>query len=136
MKKRELSKYYLIGLIFVILLLAFFIIRPFIGDILTGIVISYIFYPLYKKLSSKINKTLSAFLICGLIVLTISIPLIILGNAIYGESFKVYRDFKDSAQISEAINGCKENSGFVCKAVSFAGSQISNPVFKGSIEKI
>ncbi len=135
MKKNEISKYYLLGLIFLIIFLAFLIIRPFITDILASIVISYIFYPLYSKLSTKINKTIAAFLVCGLIILTVTLPIIFLVNSIYGESFKIYREFKESLPVHEAINGCKENNGIVCNAVTYISVISSNPVIKGSIEK-
>ena len=69
--KNMISAILIIGLF----ILAIMIIRPVAMSILFGILLAYIFYPLYKYLLNKIkNENLSAFIIClGLIIIILII---------------------------------------------------------------
>ena len=69
-------------------MLILFILRPFIGTILTAIVISYLCYPLYRWIDWKSkNRTVSAFVTLFLLILIISIPSAFVINAISKEAF-------------------------------------------------
>lgn len=86
MNKKDFNKYVFILFIIILGVIAFFIAKPFINDMLSALVIAYIFYPLYKKIYSKVGyKFLSALLIILLIFFVIVIPLIWLGSSFYSE---------------------------------------------------
>ncbi len=70
------------ALIIGLFILAIMIIRPVAMSILFGILLAYIFYPIYKWTVSKIkNENLSALLIClGLIALIIFVATLIFGS--------------------------------------------------------
>jgi len=60
----------------IILYLSFLLIKPFIGSLVSAIIISYILYPFYKKINIKLkHKNLSLLLILLVIVFLILIPL-------------------------------------------------------------
>ena len=61
-----------IGIIAILMFIAFLLIRPFIISILTAAILSYLFYPLYNRIKAKTEKpNLSALIIClGIVLLT------------------------------------------------------------------
>jgi predicted PurR-regulated permease PerM len=83
-------------LLFLIAFIAFIyasykIASPFLGDILAGIVLTIVAYPLYNKLKNKIKKqTLSAFLVTLFIVLLIIIPTFFFANTLLHEAITIH----------------------------------------------
>ncbi|MFA4960558.1 MAG: AI-2E family transporter [Candidatus Pacearchaeota archaeon] len=68
-----------IGLILVVFILAFFVLRPIVMSIIFGLLFAYIFTPVYKKINSKVKyKNLSALILIFAIIILIAIPLIYL----------------------------------------------------------
>ena len=68
--------------------LSFLLIRPFIGQLLFAVVLSYLFYPIYLKVKKKIHKeALSAFLVTLLITIIILGPLLFVVSTLLGEVF-------------------------------------------------
>ncbi len=65
--------YVILSLFVLVLILSFVVVQPFIISFLSGLVLSYLFYPVYKKLNSKIgNDTVSAFImvitLCAIVI--------------------------------------------------------------------
>jgi predicted PurR-regulated permease PerM len=86
--KRILTTTILIGL----LVLAYFIIKPIILSIIGGIVLAFIFFPVYDWLNKKIkHKNISASIIVTFLVIIILIPLWFLVPLIVRQSFEVFR---------------------------------------------
>ncbi|MDD5193823.1 MAG: AI-2E family transporter [Candidatus Nanoarchaeia archaeon] len=69
-------------LIAVIFIIAFFVIKPIIIPMIYGILLAYIFYPIYKFFLKKIkNKNISALIVCaGLIIILLAITFLIFQN--------------------------------------------------------
>jgi len=69
-------------LIIGLFILAVLIVKPIITSIILGVLLAYIFYPIYRWLASKTNnKNFSAFLVCiGLVILIIIIIGIIVSS--------------------------------------------------------
>lgn len=66
--------------VIVVLVLSFMIIRPFLVPIISGAVLAYLFYPIYKFMAQRLPKvlpgeTISAILTCLLIILIVLIPM-------------------------------------------------------------
>lgn len=131
MKKEEISKYYLLALIFLIILLAFLIIKPFIKEILIGIIISYIFYPIYKKINKRLNSTLSALIICCLVILLVTLPLVFIINTVYNEASKVFVEYKEKTPLTDIAGRCKQNNGLFCNILAKSEEILSNQKYKG-----
>ena len=86
-----LKKIMTIVILAVLVVLAFFLLKPILLSIIVGIILAYIFTPLYKRLY-KVTKlrNLSAFFICVLFVLGLVIPAIFLTPIVVEQSIKVY----------------------------------------------
>lgn len=135
MKKKEISRYYLLALIFLIILLAFLIIRPFIKDVLIAIIISYVFYPIYKRINTRLNSTLSALVVCLLVILLVTLPLIFVLNAVYDESFRIYSEYlQGKSPLDEITKNCIRYKGHLCNFITGVKNLMSNPLFKGLYE--
>ena len=91
MEKDKFKKYFIIITAIILAVVSFIIIKPFINAILAGLIATYIFYPLQKRLSSKINKYVAAAFVTLLIILIVTIPLFFVANAIVKESISIYQ---------------------------------------------
>jgi len=78
-------------LFIVLLLLALWVILPFLLTIIGGLIVAFIFYPVHKRLSRLIrSKGLSAFIITLLILVIFTVPLFLLAQAFVKESYSSY----------------------------------------------
>lgn len=91
MEKEKFKKYFIIITAIILAVVSFIIIKPFINAILAGLIATYIFYPLQKRLSSKINKYVIAAFVTLLIILIVTIPLFFVANTIVKESILIYQ---------------------------------------------
>lgn len=86
---------------FLIFLLAIFIltiqvIRPFLGVLAFGVIISVLFWPIYNKIYARIKSANIASLLTVLLVLLIVLlPLWLFGQVIFNEAFGLYYNYKD-----------------------------------------
>lgn len=112
------------------MILSFFIVKPFITAILSGMIISYIFYPVYKKLNNKINKkNLSAFITSFLIILLLVIPVFLIINSAAQETRIFYVRAKQMFIGGEIFNvECGDGeTGGICSLSNFIKDLSSNP---------
>lgn len=94
------SKYLFIGVFLIIAILSFLVIKSFITSILSSIVLSYLTYPIYKRLNNYIkNKSISALLIIFLLILIIFIPMFFAINSLFKESLFIYNYLKSNELI-------------------------------------
>ena len=90
------SKYFFILSFVAIIILSLYLIRPFIVAVSAGIVLSYIFYPVYKIVNRVIkNKNISSILVSLLVILIILIPILFAANAVINESVKFFYSVRD-----------------------------------------
>ena len=74
-----------------ILLLAFYITRPFLPALFTGGIIAYLSYPLYKKILTRIkNKNAASLIVSVFIILLLIIPIVVLLGLISKEAYDTY----------------------------------------------
>lgn len=75
MTREHIFFYFFIGLITFFFIVALLTLSPFITPILWAIIFTIILYPLYDYLTSKIkSKSISAFIVTGIVLLIIVIP--------------------------------------------------------------
>jgi len=95
-EKKEGAKYITIGLIIFILLLTFFIIKPFFIALLSAAVIAYVFYPLYRWVKRFIkNDNLASAIVLITVVLLFLVPLFLVLNTLVREAFGFYSTASD-----------------------------------------
>lgn len=134
-----------------ILLLAFYIIKPFLPALLTGAIIAYLSYPLYIKTLKYIhNKNLASFAVTVIIVLLLTVPFIIVLGLVSKEAVATYNSLSQNG-LSE--NGQKHNVGanfmkivcnnenwYSCRLAKYFVNLLPNDdvdyFLKASIEKI
>ena len=92
----------------VLLVISFFIVQPFLKIIFLGALFAYVSYPLYRKFNRKINSTVSALLICFLILLIIVVPAVFFVKGLIQESYSIFIIFKQKLAIG-LISNCKSN---------------------------
>ena len=80
----------------IILYLSFLLFKPFIGSLISAIIISYILYPFYKKINSKLkHKNLSLLLILLIVVFLILIPLGLILYTLVDDMESLFDSFKN-----------------------------------------
>ena len=135
MKKKELSKYNFIVFVTIAIILAFLVIKPFIRDILSAVLIAYIFYPVYKSLNKWFSRSLSSFIVCILVVLTVTIPLAFVFNSMYDESVKIYTKYRHSS-LSDIFESCHNENNPICTAFTEIKSLLEIPLLRNLFSDI
>ena len=78
-------------ILIVLLVLAFFILKPILLASILGIILAFIFMPVYDWLKEKIRyKNLSAFILCLLLIIIIILPFWFLTPIFINQSVKIY----------------------------------------------
>ena len=107
-----------------ILLLAFYITKPFLPALLTGAIISYLAYPLYEKTLKHVkNKNFASLVIAVFIVLLFTLPFIIVIGLVSKEAYATYTTLNQQNLGTNFISiVCKDESWLSCRTVkSFLG---------------
>lgn len=80
-------------ILIILIVLSFFLLRPIITAILFGIILAFIFTPVYDFLFKYIKrKNITAFLMCILLISLIVVPLWYVFPVAIDQSIKFYRD--------------------------------------------
>lgn len=86
------KKFAIITILVFMVVLSFFIIKPILISIMTGLIFAYIFNPVYKILNKYIKyKGISAFIVCTVVILIIVIPIWFFAPVAIKHTFEVYR---------------------------------------------
>jgi len=97
MKLRKHSKYFLFALFILLLIGAFLIVKPFIGAILTSLVLGYIFFPVYKWMNRWIKKpTVSALLMILILLVVIFVPAFFFFDMLFTEAATWYGSYQST----------------------------------------
>lgn len=97
---KEVNNYIRYGLILLLLILSYFIIKPYLTLIILSLILAYMAFPLYKRLRNKWNENLSAAILTISIFFIIVIPLLFLANSLFQQAANIYtttniEDIKD-----------------------------------------
>lgn len=91
-KFKNYSKYFFIILFLIVTILSFWLIKPYITAILGAFGLTYLFFPLYRRLYAKTKrKNLSAILMLILVIVIIVIPIFFIVNAMVKEALNLYQ---------------------------------------------
>lgn len=107
-----------------ILLLAFYITKPFLPALFTGAIIAYLSYPLYEKALKYIkNKNFALFIVTIFITLLFTVPFILVLGLVSKEAYSTYTTLSQhniGTNFLKII--CKDESWLSCRAAkSFVG---------------
>jgi predicted PurR-regulated permease PerM len=94
MDDKDIKKFMIPVIVILLAFLSFLIIKPLSSSICFGLLLAYIFYPLYLKLKLKVkSENFSAFLIVTATFLIIFIPPLLLIPSFIKELFEAYLSF-------------------------------------------
>ncbi len=111
------------------LVLVFFILRPFMTAILFSIVITYIFYPLCRFLNRRLkNKNLSALIVVIVVILVVTLPLFFTLNAVSREARINYLLIKQKITSGKIFDvECKVNNAQWCRLTNNIEGLLQDP---------
>jgi len=102
MKREYLFTALFFTLVAIIFYLAFLVFRPYLASIFWGIILTMVFFPIYKKLSRKIkNNAVSSILMCILIFIIIIGPCIYIGVVLVDETVSAYHNIEKHIRSGE-----------------------------------
>ncbi len=91
-----------------LILLSFFVIKPIILAIILGALLASALYPLQEFFSRKINKNLSAFLVCIVVLIILVVPGFFIMEALVKEAYVLFISVKQKLAIG-LFQSCKNN---------------------------
>lgn len=109
------------------LALSLLVIFPYLRVVLAGILIAYIFYPVYARINNMIDmRNLAAFLATIFIFILVSIPIAIFLYSISGDITTFYLLAKQKLLTGELFNGASCTEGFLCMVNTNLKAFLSN----------
>ncbi|MEK6983169.1 MAG: AI-2E family transporter [Nanoarchaeota archaeon] len=105
-------------------LLAFYMTKPFLTALITGAMIAYLSYPLYKKVVLYIkNKNIASLIVSILVVLLITLPFFIVIGIVFNEAYSTYNSLSKHTLGTNFLKVvCDVKNGSICNAIkSFVG---------------
>ena len=136
MKPTIKTKYVLIAVLLVVVTLVFFLIRPFFIALLSGVVIAYVFYPVYAFINKRLKrKNLSALLVSVLVILLFTLPVVFIFNSVSREAYVSYLIARQKLTSGELIPvDCPEQSNFICGFTDSIKNFLSDPQYRYYLE--
>ena len=105
-------------------MIAFYITKPFLAALITGTLVAYLSYPLYKKTELYVkNKSWAAFIVTIFIVLIFTIPSVLIMSLAFREAqyYTAYIDTNGSHLGTNFLNViCKDKNWALCRATNGA----------------
>lgn len=144
MADNYLKKISSILVLVLLIALAFFILKPILLAIIFGLILAFVFYPVYNTFIKGLkSQNLTALIVCLILIVIVMIPLWFLAPIILEESFKIYvaaqqidlitplREAFPSFFISDAFSseiGATINS-FINNSLNFLINKITDMIF-------
>ena len=118
-KSRFYPKIFFSVLFLAILLLAFYITRPFLPALITGAIIAYLSHPLYEKLLRHVkNKNIASFIVAAFIILLFAVPLVIILGLVSQEAYSTYTTLNQHNLGTNFLKViCKDENWLSCRTV-------------------
>lgn len=100
-------------------MLVFYITKPFLSALITGAIIAYLSYPLYKKTLRYIkNKNFASLIVAVFIVLILTLPFVIVLGLISKEAYATYISLNQQDLGTNFLKiACRDESSLSCKAI-------------------
>ena len=115
----QYNKYVAITILLIIIILSYFIIKPFIIPVLGSIVLAYLFNPLYIFFNKRIkNSSVSAALIIIILILIVAIPLFFVINSLVKEAIEINGFIREHDIYSKVLE-IKYIPGLIDKATQY-----------------
>lgn len=95
MDEKYVKKVALVVVLAVLFILTFFILKPILLSTSFGLILAFIFYPLYKKIIPWVkSKNLAAIIICLALLIIITLPLFFITPFVVKQVFNIYSEIQ------------------------------------------
>jgi len=122
------SKYALYGLLIILLVLVFYLVRPFITTFLIAAVLAYIFFPVYKLLRKIIrSKKIAALIVVLLLFMISALPAISFVIGLQDQASSFYDSISIRFSSGQMEQFCNSDGEKVCLLYEQSVSAFSNP---------
>ncbi|MDP3881278.1 MAG: AI-2E family transporter [Nanoarchaeota archaeon] len=104
--EKDIKRLSTLGLIIILGIIAFFVVRPILIATITGLILAYVFTPLYRKINVHIkSKNISAWLASILIIAILIIPLWFIFPIVLKQVYELYGQYQslDMTNIVKSI---------------------------------
>ncbi len=130
--EKDIKKFSVVFLAFLLVILSFIILKPIILAIIAGLLLAYVFHPVYKRLLRVFReKNTTALVMCLLILLLIIIPIWFLVPVVVKQVF----DFYSYTQKINLVNIIKETFPSLFTSETFTrefGTALNNFISKAA----
>lgn len=125
MSERNIQLYFFAIVTLALFVVSFLVLKPYLGIIFISCVFATAFYPLYRKILSKIpdRRSISALLIIVIIVFAVILPVIFISAGIFSEAVGLYNSLAFGGGAQRAIVYL-ESLYFKLGTVSFGGTPL------------
>ena len=91
-EEKTIRRFSVIILIVILGVLAFLLLKPFLLAVIGGLILAYVFLPVFKKINAYIkNKTLCATLVTLIVLIIILVPLWFIVPVVFKQGFEIFR---------------------------------------------
>ncbi|MBI2651665.1 AI-2E family transporter [Candidatus Woesearchaeota archaeon] len=116
---------------------SFLIVKPFFTAVVAGIIMSYIFHPLYRVIHKKIsNKNIASSITSIMVVLIITLPLFFILDTISKDAYTTYLLSKQKSVSIQFTDNCQPAEKIVCKITSSLAAMLNKPQVKYYVDTI
>ncbi len=125
MKFDSIQPFFFFSLLIGTTVIFFWVLGPYLMPIFWAIVIAVVSYPLYLRISEAINgrPSLASILAILALVLTVLLPLLLLGGMIVKESVSLYQSFTSESGKIDGLNMLDRSEEFVAYLEPYGISQ-------------
>ena len=126
--RKSYTKIFFGLILLLIIVLSSLVILPFLKAILAGIVLSYVFYPLYSRANNKLQrKNLSSLIVSLFVVILLTLPFYFVINAVSKEAYATYIITRQKVTSGSLVVAECEVQGPVCKIVNYFEEIFKDP---------
>lgn len=128
-----------LGILIVLAIVSFFLVKPFLTAILAGVILAYLLYPVCDLLNKKIkSRALCSFIIILAIFLLVLLPfLVLIGTLASNNASNIIGDlssFKGSFSGTSIRANCEGRTDFLCSSMVSVAGLLEAPYAKSLIE--
>jgi predicted PurR-regulated permease PerM len=114
---KEFSKYFLIGIVILLLFVSYKIIEPYLIVLISAFVLSFIIFPLYSKLKKHLGETFSALICVFIVAVLIILPIGMVVTQITTQTYSLV----SGGGLTDFISGFSANPFFDKLDIDLAG---------------
>lgn len=89
---KSLKKYFFFAIVALLIIISYFVIRPYIIALISAFVLAYLVHPLYSYLNGKMRNSFSALICVVLVVLIVVVPFTLVIGEVANEAYHYLAD--------------------------------------------